>query len=226
MESSNLDFSKMMFPAHLIDNSIDILRSYPNLKLYPEFIIPPKKDKDEEYSLINKFGLTKVFRFIVFAYDRKSPLVSNLTMSVIKRKTEALLLAGFIIDEDNDDIFNIVTCRNRPIAKLIGRYCRIQHNMKFTSLMSKMDAHYNETEYLRTETDASKRTACLKNQNQLEEEIDTLVNTILSGDNAELLKEEIYAQIEMDELGIMPEDIAKKLIEGVNPLGDFNPHVK
>src|SRR3990167_6756932 len=113
------DFEQMQFPAHRMSNDLDLLKTYSSLKIFPEFNIKP-----------DDFSLTKVFRYIVFAYDKMSPLVTDPTISIAKQKSEALKLAGFVmIDEKYDDaVFDIITCRNLQVTRMIGRYCRMQGN--------------------------------------------------------------------------------------------------
>lgn len=215
MDFSEKDYAGMMFPVHKLSDKADIIKTFPQLKNYPEF-----------NQKIEGLNSTQVFKYVVFAYDRNSPLVKDVNISISRRKAEAVKLAGFVLADEkyDDDVFGMITCRTEAVAKMVVRYCRMSHNMVFEDLMSRMDAHYNENLWLKTEPDATKRKSCLQNLSLLKTEIEALTNELLSADNNTFLKEELYAEIELGQLGITVEEMADKRDKGVDPLGGYTPY--
>ncbi len=112
---------------------MDVFTVFPTLKDQIEFTI----------ALPATIPFLKVFKYIVFVYDEKSPFLNQIE-DLIERKKEAILEAGFKPDKDGnfrEPVRKILNCEDGRVNKMIMRYCRMQ-GKDFTNLIASQEAYY------------------------------------------------------------------------------------
>ena len=236
MEFKDSDFEKLMFNVFIVDDKEPILRKFPVLRNYPEYKLKThykteankkgrkKKTEDEEGLVPIEIDFNKIFRYIVYMYDMNSPF--RIMENIITRKVEAAKLAGFEIGgrmEFPEHIEKMLQGRIININKMIIRYVRMQKNTKFAKLVIFEEAYYNELEKLKNKEDEERTSIVIDSVNKLDAEIQNLSNDILGHDNNKFLMKELYEQIEYEELGLRPEEIAQKIRDGEEVLG-YTPY--
>lgn len=207
------DFSNLMYNVYEMPIGSNILSLFPKLKQYSEF------SKIEEASA--KANLEKIFRYIVYFYDKNSPLKDDIE-NVIKRKIEAARLAGFVAKKEaNKNVFSpiakqMLNCQNQSINKMIIRYCRLQGSRNFSLLVSGQEAFYNTLLQLIDPDDENAKetkdkqavfSQAKKNSDQLRE----LEVELLSEDTNKYLTDDLYDYVEEEarkQLLLSPEDYA------------------
>lgn len=210
------DFSNMMYNVSELPSGSNILSVYPRLKQYSEF------NKVGEASA--KANLEKIFRYIVYFYDKNSPLKDSIE-NIIKRKIEAARLAGFVAKVvAGKNVFSpiakqMLNCKNEAINKMIIRYCRMQGSRDFSLLVSGQEAFYNTLLQLIDPDDENAKetkdkqavfSQAKKNSDQLKE----LEVELLNEDTNKYLTEDLYDYVEEEarkQLLLSPEDYAFNL---------------
>lgn len=207
------DFSNLMYNINEVPVGSNILALFPKLKEYPEFA------KIEESSA--KANLEKIFRYIVYFYDKNSPLKSSID-NIIKRKIEAARLAGFIAKKEaGKNVFSAIAkqmlnCQNESINKMIIRYCRMQGSRNFSLLVAGQEAFFNTMiQLIDPDSENAKETKdkqlvfskAKENSDQLRE----LEVELLNEDTNKYIHEDLYDYVEEEarkQLLLSPEDYA------------------
>lgn len=206
MKFEKKDFEKLLFNVYSLPPKTRITEHFTKLAYYDEFNIA-FKDLDKDV----------VIRYIIYVYDKNSPFlrIDNLA----KRKREAALLAGFTPKKDgtfDDEIRNVLHCRNRDVNKMIVRFCRMCKDPLYAYYVVINEAFFKESENIMC-GDKTK----IKELKDLRESIEELISTrreFLSQEESMDLHEELEEFIELEELELRPEDIALKLQKGINPI--------
>lgn len=222
------DFQDMRFRVDEVDVlTYNPLRSFPELKKYPEF------SKTIIESLQPDAG--KMFAYVAYCYDFKSPYVMN-SDNIVKRKKEALLASGFKQDENNrfsELAEQILANRHPKVNAMIVRYVRILKSSSWMTLVGYeetlakhilwMTSGQMEKDGETVDIEPTAYKAVINNTETLKDLIDKLRSELLSGDNNPDLQKAVYDSIEMDDLNITPEEIAMHQFMGENPKL-FNPY--
>lgn len=127
------DFDDILFPVHSLKKGMDILEIFPSLKPYREFKLP----------LPGAISLVKLFKFIVFAYDSKSPYVTQID-NLKERKIMAAKDAGFSTGHNtgfHSSVIDMLNCDNDSANEMIIRYLRIQ-GKDITGLAIDQEVYY------------------------------------------------------------------------------------
>jgi len=85
------DFENLLFPVHTLTMSMNIFDTFPSLLDYDEFgkKLPPE------------IPINKVFKYIVYVYDKKSPFYNQID-DIITRKKEAAKEVEFLLTEEGE----------------------------------------------------------------------------------------------------------------------------
>ncbi len=223
------DFKGMRFRVDKIDvNTYDPRKSFPEIKIYYEYTDDfLKREKD----ILQNFG--KIFAYIVFAYDMKSPFVIHNT-SILKRKKEALLAAGFT--ENRIGRFpriaeKLISNESPIMARMIIRFVRLLRSSAYATLVGYQEALYRQTQVLilggveekknanitlRKNTGKEEQTAVQITQ-QLTKHIEELTSKLLVHDTEGKILSSLYDSIETDDLNCTPEEIAAQIHIGETP---------
>jgi hypothetical protein len=141
---SNRDFDSLMYSIHEIPRHEKILKKFAALSKIDSFSNYHKQELLPETVLLD---LDSVIRYIVYAYDRESPIVKRFLNDVEKRKTTACDYAGFSYDEKGRfslDVDNMMKCKNRYINVMIIDYVRQYNDPEFALLISGYDAYWQK----------------------------------------------------------------------------------
>ena len=208
MEFKAKDFDGLSYKAYGVPDS-DLFVLYPVLETYfKDYDIPDGIDK------------TKIVKYIIFMYDKNTPLRS--LDSLIKRKVQAVSLAEFPKDKNNKYSNDYISfLESKLFGKMTIQYCRIQYSYDFSQLVQYDDLYYSEMDKAKAEEDATKRTSILKNIETLGERIKKLTDIITTEDTSPDLRKCLYEEITNESLNLRPEDIAKRISEGKPALLNF-----
>ena len=203
------DYKEILYPIHTLKRGMDIFEAFPKLFDYEEFgvVLPPK------------LPIEKVFRYIVYTYDQKSPFVLQID-DLIQRKKESVQAAGFIPQNNSfaPEVKTMLNCQNEKINKMIIRYCRLQ-GKDFTNLMASQEAFYQINVQLlsniKSDTDdavevAKKKAALDKAADEFNERLDEKARRFLTQETAQELHDSLWSLAEDEALNISisPEDYA------------------
>lgn len=204
------DFEQMLFNVMAIKEGDSILEAFPRLQQYPEFRMEVEGvDKDQ------------LLRYICLLYDRKTPLTKN--DNVVSRKMEAAQLAGFKWDEQGQlpfDTSEVMYGKSFEANHMIIRFARLQHNTKFSALITGTEAYYNKlVNILNARAGSSKGSAELekikgelwKQSREMEEDLSRLSLELLNEDNSPYLKAHLFSIIDREAsqmLMLTPEKVA------------------
>jgi hypothetical protein len=174
-------------------------------------------------------SFNKVLKYIIFNYTIKTPLAA--IDNYIKRKVEAGRLADFpeIIDTPDFEkqYEDIILCKNKEVNRMITKFCVMQHDVEFMTLMKYLDYYLLEFNNFEKEAEANKRKYILDNMDVIQKTITSCTEILLNNDNNSLLKESVFELIE-EEQRMTPEYIARmreegKIDLGVKPYGNYEP---
>lgn len=205
------DFNHLSYNIRELNFNESIVSKWNAFKLYSEFKMP------------TVLPLEKVLRYVIYGWDSMSP-VHKLT-SIMHKRTDAALLAGFVPNEDGkftDDIDKMLKGMDRPVNYMIIRYCMMTgandyailntyENSLLAELKNLMDASTDDT--------ISKKET-LANISTLRKEINTLKGAFFKDNLDVLLNMSFEEYKDSVDLNLGPEAIAKK-IKGWNHISRY-----
>lgn len=212
-------------------------------KLRAVLLSPEMKQKLPLFNqaVVGKYGLLNcnlIHDYICYVYHPESPLRNYDSMNKIKVK--AAEYAGFPrykngnFEEDYEDI---ILCKNEMVNKMIIQYLKIHGNPDYKRLCmynDQLDILLNKLTELKDDTqDPKERKTVEETRKLIYSNIDSVSETIKNinliflknDDNRDLLRS-LYMDIEMENLGIFPEEIAEMLAQGVDPVADVKPNTR
>jgi len=132
MDLKASDFQKLKYPCFETESGKDLLEVFPELKRYPEF-------SSNEHSLDNN----KVLRYIIYLYDKQTPLSSE--KNLIKRKMLSAELAGFeMVDKKYPELIEqAISGRNIYVNRMACVYVRNQRDIQYASLITGLSMFYD-----------------------------------------------------------------------------------
>ncbi len=205
-------FKGLMFDVFSGPKDSNLMQRFPQLSLYPEF-------REAEKMQILK--INDVIRYIVAVYDKRGLRVYE--ESIQKRKKIACEMVGWknangTIKSSAQDAMD---GKNIAVNRMIIRYMKIHKNIKYTSLVALEESYFNlVAKMMDPEAIKSADHTLFKN---LESDIEQRVTEFFSGDSSKSLYGDLIDEIEMDKLELRPEDIAKRIRDGVE-IVDYNPY--
>jgi len=199
------DFAYMMFGAIKVPLNRSILKAFPELLNLPEFALNS-----------DTLDMDKLIRYVMFCYDRKSPLQR---LELGRRKIKSAELAGLPINshkEFSNVIQNVFNGQVREVNDMIIRFCRMQYPRKYTFLVSANEAFFNTMKelinYTPSDDDILKQTELkgkIFNQaKMMVRELDDMAAELFSSDKSEGLHERLFRSVEKEALKLSPEDYA------------------
>jgi hypothetical protein len=216
------DFTSLMYQVQDLKKGESILKKFPALLKMPSFENYHKQELGPEDVLLD---INAVIRYIVYAYDRESPIVKRFMNDVEKRKTTACDYAGFPYDDKGRfslDVDNMMKCKNRYINVMIIDYVRQYNDPEFALLISGYDAYWQKLVQATTVEDGgedNKRDAfqieeskgkIFEQARKMATMLSELSVKILSDEN-KLLRQEFYSILDSsvrNRLRITPERLA------------------
>ncbi len=214
------EYQKLRFRVDEVDVlSYDPIISFPEIKYYPEL-----SDSNLISGLVMNNLYGQIFAWIVYAYDPTSPYV-RLNDGIIKRKTEAMEAVGISKNKNgkyDQFIERILTNGNEEVNRMIIRFLKLVRNSQWAILSTYQETLYRQLDELRSGS-AEKDKDTISNTQTLSKEIDELQLTFLTNDDSSYLREALYDAIEIENLALKPEDIARLALMKENP-HLFNPY--
>lgn len=201
------DFEGMMFNVFDASKKEDILEQFPKLKKRKEFGIK-----------VNKLTINKVIKFVIYCYDRNSPLILDFP-DTNKRKVESCKLAGFTYDDNNKfdkELIRILKGENANVNKMIIRYCLMQRPTTYALLVSNTNTYFEILAQLETKNpkedilDVLKKKADLtKRAEEIKLMIDKHTAELLVYDKNQKLEDDLFDAVDENdiELFLMPENV-------------------
>lgn len=166
------DFSKLKYNVEEIPKGDNILDHFEDLRQLHSFS-GMKKKTDKGYDR------QKIFRYIVFMYDKNSPFVLRYN-SFEKRFEEAISYVGF--DKNEDLIKDVFNLHDQSIKQMVVEFCILMSDLKWASLMQNYHTYYeieNATlEYVSDVKDDEKRLAALERKGKLLELSDRIAERV------------------------------------------------
>lgn len=199
------DFKNLLFPVHTLTMSMNLFDVFPALLDYEEFTkrLPPE------------IPINKVFKYIVFVYDKKSPFYNQID-DLIQRKKEAAKEVDFLLTEDGEfhkTVLEVLNCENKKVNAMILRYCRIQ-GKEFTNIVASNEAFYQINLKLlsndKDSADAKEKASLDEQATKMANRLNEKVREFLSQETAVGLEKDLWilAEEEAANLKITPEDYA------------------
>lgn len=114
------DFEDLLFPFHKVKKNLT--RVFPKLA-----------DLYEGIEIVSD----DIILYVGFAYDKGSPLQK--LESIVDRKVQAALMAGFEADKDGKfrpEIEAVFKCENTEVNDMIVRYCRLLSSRLYSVLVA------------------------------------------------------------------------------------------
>lgn len=203
MNTEDLDFSKLKYKVHELEEGVDPLSVYDDLKKYPEFY--------EAISLPRK----KVLRYIIYFYDKGSPLRDE---EVYRGKIIAATLAGFETGNEGkfaDTVEQMMLCRDFKINAMVIRFISMpgMFDVKWQKYIVLQQVYFRQSKdlYSGDEDDIKKFAAT-------EKELNLTQSDLLNRDSADELLARLQKYYLEEKVELRPEDIAAKLLSNPNEL--------
>lgn len=194
--SDEFDFSKISYRVDELTDVQDPFEAFPIFQKYPEFHekIPLPRDK--------------VLKYIVYVYDRYSPLMEEL-QDLFKVKVRAAELAGF--KRNNKNVFprqveDLFLCVDENICAMIVRYITLNKSVEYSEYAVLSESYFIQSKNLLLTTEPD-----IKNLQVTKKGIVEAREELLSGDSMETLRKQLFRFYLEDKLELRPEDIARKL---------------
>lgn len=214
------DFDNMLYAVHKVPDGEAVYPKFPGMHALPSFT---------KYRS-NTLEKNKVIKYVVFCYDRQSPIFEKFKTDDVKRKTISASYAGFVHDPETGlfapEVDNMLRCGNKDVNLMIIDYVRQYNDPEYSVLVAGYELLYQKLNSLsaavikQVVTDDSDLSDQLKNEklkgdlyNQAEtlsQRLSELSNKITT-DNNKLLNENLYSMIDQsikNKLNISPESMA------------------
>jgi hypothetical protein len=187
----------------------------------------PKKDPRLEYKDVFRFqeywpetfphlDLFKTLRYIVMVYDSKSPIHTVFT-DLYKIKVHAAELAGFIKQEDGRFLSNVeqmMACKDLVVNKMIIRYVVSNKSGLYSKFVLYQELHFVEM----TKLLSGEKGTRVGDFDILSDKLDEVRQELFRKDKSIGLQEDFMKFYIEDKLLLKPEDIARKIKEGKEPV--------
>jgi hypothetical protein len=196
-EFSDKEFRKLLLNVQAHNKDADIFRLFPILNKYPIFHSDCK------------LNINYVIRYIVFAFDRNSPL--NSIDEIAERRIKAASLAGFSVNDKGQFspvTANMIKGKNQVVNLMIIQFCIMLGDDEWTALIAFQEAFKNQVEKLMSGDDTEKTKEVRANVSNLKEDIRTTKEKLLNKNMDSLLEADLYTYTESKKLMISPEEYA------------------
>lgn len=201
IDFDDLDYSRMM---------CNVMSIAPGKNPEFEFDIFLKYKEFEKQ--IKELDRKKLFRYFPLVYDKNSPL-HEVISDIKKIKGKAAELAGFQKDENGEflkPVMRMMNCEEDEVNAMIIRYVLLHKSAKYHQMVVLREAHAKLSADVLI--DPKKY---VDSFNNVGEKLDTVHQELLSGDNNAHLQDSLDEYYFENELRLRPEDIAKRIREGV-----------
>lgn len=151
MDFKPKDFELLKYNPYLLPKDKNLLEVFPELSRFPEFSLPLENlDRD------------LIIRYIIFCYDKKSPLLSEKNLA--KRKMLSCRLVEFEFEKTEPKsgrppevkpqpkypfaVEEMIKGKNIYVNRMICRYCRNQNDLTYSLLVAGMESFFDNIDKL------------------------------------------------------------------------------
>ena len=202
---SPVEFKKMVFNPVKVPEKKSVFSVYPELKPYKILKQSPGHGIDNE----------KVMLYLFCMYDKNTPYRAKYP-DILKRKVEVARDVGFDLMEGGifkEPVEEMLRGENKVVNAKIVEFVRLHKNYKYSYLVSIENSYYNIM--LDVINGNTKRISDLKD---VQEELEDTILELLNDDDNPSMKKTLLRYMEMERLGLRPEDIALKIAQGKKPV--------
>lgn len=193
------DFANLFLKVYQVPFETDLFKRFPILNAYSVF----KAD-------IGNLEREKVLRYIIYAFDKNSPL--NTISDILERRVEAALLAGFKPKKNKfePEVEAMIKSVNNIINSMIIQYCIMQGEEDYTTLVSFQEALRSQLEILLNPGEDDDVSKIIKNVKELRTQINELRQNLLINNVDTFLTMSLNDFSEAEKLELSPEYFAEK----------------
>lgn len=210
MDFRESDLKKLPFD---VVGEIDYRERYESLKDVPEF--------KEEITSNLPVDFNMLFKYFVLLYTPNTPLLS--VKDFVQRKNVALEISGMLRDPD---MFQFDKEANLAYMLMMA-YLRMMNNNKWAKLSVYQNTYYALMLKLQSgKTEPGERVKDLiSNIDDLQIKIEELITDIAAGDYSPRITKNILQAIDDIKNELLPETIARKILNGEDPTRQWSPYV-
>jgi len=205
------DFKHLKYNPYDLKKDASLLEAFPELARFPEYTVPIDLNQN------------KVLRYIIYAYDGKSPILAE--KNLIKRKMLAAKLAGFELEKSGkyaEGVEKMIKGENTKINRMICCFARGQKSMKYAMMVAGMESFYDNLAQLSAPRDKDEEMKDMVEKNKLYKQTAEMISSIESNAD-EVFNGDIQLVYEADDIQgdetgrikSFPEHIATLREEGI-----------
>lgn len=212
MELKPDDFKGLKYNCHSIPKDKEILEEFPELSRYPEFSLK-----------LENIDHNKVMRYVIYVYDRKSPLLSEKNLT--KRKMLACKLAGFELTKEDKypaTVEAMILGSNTFINRIICRYCRNQRDLMYSLMVAGMESFFDNVMKLSAPMggddsmkELNDRAVLFNHTSKMIQSLEMSADEVFNNDVKLIYDADEIEQIESGKIRSFPEFIASLREEGI-----------
>jgi hypothetical protein len=209
------DFDSLLYKVHTLKKSVDIFDAFPELLDYKEFTLKTPAP----------LPMNKVFPYIVYVYDKKSPYVTQID-DLKERKIQAAIDVGFRTTHQrgfSESVIKMLNCEYDNINSMIIRYLRLQ-GKDVTGLAVDQEAYYQINLQIikgiaKDDEDKNKtakdKAVLSKVAGEMRTRLEEDARNFLEGEEARGLRDKLWdlAENEAEHIKLTPEDYADEVQE-------------
>lgn len=209
MELKQEDFQYLKYDPFPLPKNANILQGFPELSRFAEFSVPIELD------------INNVLRYIIYSYDKRSPLL--LEKNLLRRKMDACKLAGFEFEDGkySAQVEQMIKGNNVIINKMICRFARNQKSAQYALMVAGMESFYDNLIQLSTPSTSDDKMKDIVDKAKLFEHTQKMISyleasadEIFNGDVALIYEADEIEQQENGKIKSFPEMIATLREEG------------
>lgn len=214
MEFKTEDFDKLFIRVDLLTKNEDPLDVFPKLQNYKKLNVI--LDQDLDYN--------RVFRFVVYLYDKNSPFRNIKDIGL--RRVEAAEFVGFNKSGNGfiPQYMDIITWKNDVVNAMAVEYCRMQKSITFSKMCMREEWLYRQYEDIGgvVYEKASDKANAYKQLGTMENDLENMIQDFLNEDNTYTMQVKVMEFIEEERIVVKPETIASNIKKKRPPLGVYS----
>jgi hypothetical protein len=204
MEFGDKEFAQLTYRIHEREKDADFFKLFPVFARFETFT-----------SYYNtRVNLNYLMRYIIYCFDKNSPLVS--IDNIFERRVKAAQLAGFYFNKKNrfnDDVEKVLLSKDFHVNCMVIQYCIMHAGEDYTTLVSFQDTLRKQLEKLTMESEEETTKDLISNIQKLRTDIREIRDIVFKFSSDPWLTEDLYSFMEMRRMRISPEDWARLLVE-------------
>ncbi len=213
---NNSDLDMMLYPVHHFTDGRDMSKLLKGMDDLPSFV---------NFKSSSELSKNMVIKYVVFCYDRHSPIYKKFKNDDVKRKTTAASYAGFIPDPEtglfDPKVNAFIMGFNRDVNLMIIDYIRQYNDPEYSLLVVGHESLYQKLSMLMATTSAAPRSTGVLNVDEMtdeqraerQEELNQEMKWFLQN---EKLKGDLFKQTK--EISADLERMAEKILTDTNKL--------